>query len=340
MRSMVFGNPLATPTLKVGFVPLVDAAPLIAASEWGGYEREGLRVKISREIGWGTMRDKLRMGELDAVPLPVPMALATCPGAVVPYILSRQGNAITLSHGLRQAGATDGPSLARLVRSRMPLRLRLAVVARFSYHAILLDRWLKSTGLDPARQVRIVVIPPAQMVKNLADGLIDGFCAGEPWNTVARRECRAWSPATSAEILPDHPEKALVVSRDFAERRPDELAALVRALDAVSRRCESAEGRHELVPMLAQRQFLDIDESALASLTGLFEHGDDHPLAPGYLHRFHGGDCHRPTRSLAASAISAMADCGEILPAAATDSFREDLHDAAIASTATANQLI
>lgn len=336
---MHFGNPLTKPALKLGFVPLVDAAPLIAAGEWGCYESEGLAVEMTREIGWGTMRDKLRMGELDAVPLPVPMALAAGPGAVVPYILGRQGNAITLSRELRQAGATDGPSLARLVRSRMPLRLRLATVARFSYHAILLHRWLTATGLDPTRHVRIVVIPPAQMVKNLADGLIDGFCAGEPWNTVARRECRAWCPATSAEILPDHPEKALVVSRDFAERRPEELAALLRALDAASRRCESAEGRRELVPMLAQRRFLGIDESALASLTGPFEHGDERPPAPGYLHRFHGGDTHRPTRALAATVLSAMSACGEILPPAATEIFREDLHDAALSSAEIPNQL-
>jgi NitT/TauT family transport system ATP-binding protein len=330
--------------IKVGFLPLVDAAPLIGASAWGDWERENVSVRLSREIGWATIREKLIFGDLDAVQIPAPMAVAVRLGlgaapteVLVPWILNRQGNAITLSLNLRKHGVTDAISFGRLARSQSPRKMTFGVVARHSMHAILLSRWLASAGISMEQGIHTVVIPPAQMVRSLSEGLIDGFCAGEPWNAAAVAVGSGWCAAIGAEILPRHVEKVLLMRSDFGLHRPEELSALLRGLRSSSRRCDTRGGREELVTLLKQPEWLDTSADILsASLLGPFDRGDGTSAPSSLFNQFHETDCNIPSLAAARGVLKEMEACGMVPQPNEAERelpllFREDLYKAAFA---------
>ncbi|HEY9234655.1 MAG TPA: CmpA/NrtA family ABC transporter substrate-binding protein, partial [Phenylobacterium sp.] len=181
--------------LKLGFVPLVDAAALIVAQEAGFFADEGLEVELSREVSWATIRDKVAFGALDAAHMLAPMVLAQTLGVgseraamVAPLTLATDASAVTVSTRLGVEADPSGRALAALVARRRELeasRLTFSVVFPFSTHNYLLRRWMAEAGVDPDRDVRLTIAPPPRMAELLAGGVIEGFCAGEPWNAVA-----------------------------------------------------------------------------------------------------------------------------------------------------------
>jgi ABC-type nitrate/sulfonate/bicarbonate transport system substrate-binding protein len=179
-------------------------------------------------------------------------------------VLNQHGNAITLSNGLWERGVRDGATLKRQVaRVRNQRMLTFGVVFRFSSHNFLLRDWLAAAGIHPERDARIVVVPPPQMAPNLKAGHLDGFCAGEPWNSVAVRMGAGWIAATSAELAPNHPEKVLMVRRQFAENRSEEHLALIAALLEACEICDSPERRTEVVALLARREYVGAPAATL-----------------------------------------------------------------------------
>jgi ABC-type nitrate/sulfonate/bicarbonate transport system substrate-binding protein len=327
--------------LRVGFVSLTDAAPFVAAQELGLFARHGLQVDLRREIGWATIRDKVIYGELDAAQAPAPMLWSAqlglgCPPCEVltARVLSLNGNAITLSRALWEAGVRDGASLrehARTRRARQPLTF--GVVFPFSSHHLMLTEWLRAAGLDPAADVRIVVVPPAQMFRNLAAHTIDGFCAGEPWNSLAVREGAGWCPAWSAALQPGHVEKVLLVTRRFAESRAAEHAALVHALAEAAAWCDEPQNRERLADLLAAAPYLNLPARVIApALLGRFDCGHGRVESVPDFHVFHRGDAGVPAFEKARALQRALGAAGLLPPATAKDAdlprrlFREDLH--------------
>ncbi len=257
--------------LRLGFVPLFDSAPLIMARELGLFEANGLQVQLHREIGWATVREKLLYRELDAVHALAPMLFAASRGlgsvpidCLTGLVLSVGGNAITLSAPLLRSGVRDGRGLREWSAGRNE-PLVFGIPFLYSCHHFLLHAWLESSGFVPHRDVRLVVVPPPQMPGNLKAGHLDGFCAGEPWNSVATLARAGGRVAGSAQIAPGHPEKVLMVRREFAEARADEHAGLIRSLLEACRFCVAPENRGRLVETLARPGYLNVPEPALAA---------------------------------------------------------------------------
>lgn len=333
--------PAQSRPLRIGYLALTDAAPFAVAQEHGCFRRHGLRVELRREIGWATIREKIIYGELDAAHAPAPMLWSArlglgCPPCEVltALVLSVNGNALTLSRALREAGVRDLASLrdhALTARRRQPLNF--GVVFPWSSHHLLLRAWLKSGGIDPDRDVRIVVVPPAQMFRNLAAGTIDGYCAGEPWNSLAVRENVGWCPAWSAALDPGHVEKVLMVAQRFADTRAAEHAALVRALSEAAAWCDEPQHREPLAELLGGAAYLNLPARVIApALLGQFacdaqrvEH------VPDFI-AFHRRDAGVPDRAKAEALHRALASAGLLPAAAAADTslpprlFRADLH--------------
>lgn len=252
--------------LRLGFIPLTDASPLIVAHTQGLFARRGLEVRLSREVGWATVRDKIIYRELDAAHAVAPMVMAASLGlgclptpCLTAYALNAHGNAITLSTALWKRGVRDLSTLRdEVVRTRHERPLVLGVVFTCSAQNILLRDWLRSGRIDPDKEVRIVVVPPAQLHRNLAAGTLDGYCVGEPWNSLAVREKTGWIAATSAQLSPGHPEKVLMVREDFAVTRAEEHLLLVAALAEAAVLCDDPAFRPELVKLLARPEYLNL----------------------------------------------------------------------------------
>jgi two-component system, oxyanion-binding sensor len=331
--------------LRVGFVALTDAAPFAVAEAQGLFTERGLRVELHREIGWATIREKIIYGELDAAQAPGPMLWSVerginCPPTEVltALVLNLHGNAITLSNALWQAGVRDDAGLRTFGRERRRRHqpLTFGVVFPFSSHHLLLRSWLRSASIDPDRDVRIVIVPPAQMFRNLSAGTIDGFCAGEPWNTLAVRERVGWVRLCSAVYEPGHPEKVLMVTRAFADSQPQEHAALVSALSAACRWCDEPQNREPLAELLSSASYLNTPARIVApSLVGRFDFGGDRVEHVPDFHVFHRGDANLPSVVKATAIQTALVDAG-LIPAVDADPelprrlFREDLYRAIV----------
>ena len=329
--------------LRLGFVALTDAAPLIAAQELGLFARHGVEVELRREVGWATVRDKVIYGELEAAQAPAPLLWSAQLGLGGPrcdvltaLVLNLHGNAITLSARLQSAGVRHAASFrAEAHRRRGEARLTLGIVHPFSSHHLQLRQWLLAAGLEPEKDVRIVVVPPAQMFRNLAAGTLDGYCAGEPWGTVAVQAGQGWCPTWSARLSPGHVEKVLMVRTDFARDRSAEHFALVAALNDACAWCDGPGNRPRLADWLAEPRYLDVPAQAIRpALIGRFDNGAGQIETVPDFHIFSRGGANRPAHSAAAVLQNEMSAAG-LLPSLLASAdlparlFRTDLYQAA-----------
>lgn len=264
----------ASGPLQLGFIPLVDAAPLIVAQEKGYFAAEGLSVSLSREGSWATIRDKVAAGALDGAHMLAPMVLAASLGIgsdpkamIAPIALNRGGAAVTLSTRLTGDGDA-GARLTHLVRRRQEegaSPLTLAAVYPFAIHNYLLRHWLAGLGLNPDVDVRLTVVPPPRTAALLGEGVIEGFCAGAPWNAVAEAAGVGQTVVRANELWPEAPDKVLGVTEFWAAANPAILKSLIRALAAAGAWAADPHNQSELVGLLARPEFLDTAPGAIAS---------------------------------------------------------------------------
>ena len=262
--------------LTLGYMPLTDSLPLLAAAQLGFFRDQGLDVTLQEEVSWANIRDKVIVGQFDGAHMLAPMVMASTLGLgglnkplIAPYSLNLGGNGMTLSASLyRELESTTrgrpGPaSLKQLIEQRKLEKqppLVLAVVFPYSSHNLLLRYWLASAGIDPDRDVTTVVLPPSQMVDHLRLGHIHGFFAGEPWNAVATADGIGCCVATGRDIWQNAPNKVLGVTEDWARANPDTLDALLRALYRAGSWLDG--NREQAVSLLAE--YLPVDRRALA----------------------------------------------------------------------------
>jgi two-component system, oxyanion-binding sensor len=283
--------------ITVGFIPLLDCASLVAAVEQGFAAAEGLDVVLARDTSWANIRDRLIVGHFDAAHMLGPMAVASSLGVghlqvplIAPFALGLGGNAITVSMPLWNAmvneGATlganprmQGTALERVVAARTHEEespLTFGMVYPFSCHNYELRYWLAAVGIDPERDVRLVVIPPPFLADAMRAGQIDGFCVGEPWNSVAVDAGIGTIVTPTTAIWPRCPEKVLGCRASWAEENASRLDALIRALHRASLWCEDPANHADLAHMLAAARYVgapaDLLHAALANRL---------PLSPG-----------------------------------------------------------
>lgn len=264
-------------TTVVGFIPLMDCAPLAVAVEKGFAAEQGLDLRLVRETSWANIRDRVVVGHFDAAHMLGPMAIASTLGVghlkvpmAAPLSLGLGGNAITVSLRVWELMMAEGATLSATPRAlgealRTVVRARerahkqpftFAMVYPFSSHNYELRYWLAACGIDPDRDVRLVVIPPPLLVDAMREGQIDGFCVGEPWNSLAVSVGVGCFALPTTAIWRLSPEKVLGCRLEWAQRHPDRLQALVRALYKSALWCEQPENHGELSRLLAEPRFV------------------------------------------------------------------------------------
>jgi nitrate/nitrite transport system substrate-binding protein len=282
------------PQLTLGFIPLTDCAPLVAAQEYGFFAKHGLSVRLSREPSWASLRDKIAFGLLDGAHMLAAMPLAATLGVngvqkpmLTAMSLDLNGNAITVSGELYgqmlqadPGGLTKRPVLAgplkRVIESRrhngLP-PLTFATVFPFSSHHYELRWWMGQAGIDPDRDVRLIIVPPPQMVERMRLGQIDGYCVGEPWNAMAVHTGLGRCLITKHELWNNSPEKVLGVTRDWAEANPNTHLALLGALLEACRWLDEPENRQRIIGLLAEPRYVNAPAEVIGmSMTGTFQY--------------------------------------------------------------------
>lgn len=269
-------------TLRVGFIPLTDCAPVVMAAVKKFDAKYGITIIPSKESSWASVRDKLLSGELDAAHVLYGMVYGLQLGVSGPQrdmavlmTLNNNGQAITLSNQLKEAGVTDGASLKKVIAASPQGTYTFAQTFPSGTHAMWLYYWLANAGIDPFADVRNVVVPPPQMVVNMKIGNMSGYCVGEPWNQRAILDGIGFTAATSQQIWPDHPEKVLGTTSAWVSANGNAARALTAAVLEASRWIDASdENRRETAKTIAARAYINTAvETIEGRMLGHYEDG-------------------------------------------------------------------
>jgi nitrate/nitrite transport system substrate-binding protein len=256
--------------LKIGFIPITCATPIIMAEPMGFYKKQGLNVQVLKASSWAMIRDISINGETDATHMLSPMPLAISLGVgsqSVPYVMPAvenvNGQAITLHvkhKGVKGAAEMKG--------------FKFGVPFDYSMHNFLLRYVLAEGGVDPDRDVQIRAVPPPEMVANLRAGNLDGFLAPDPFNQRAVFEEVGFIYMLSKDIWPGHPCCAFAAKREFAEKMPNTFKATLLAILDATQYARDRSHRKEIAAAIAPRNFLNQPVEVLEQvLTGVFPDG-------------------------------------------------------------------
>lgn len=290
--------------LRIGFLPLVDAALPILAREMGFAEDEGLDLILVRDLSWASVLDRLVYGHSDAAHLIAPLAIATSLGLgrpnvslSVPFILGLNGNAVTVRPdlaarimvpGMPGDAIAIGRNLAEVALEayRGGWKLRFGVVHRYSSHNYMLRYWLRGSGLDPNKDVEIVTVSPPYAGDALANGEVDGICVGEPWNSVAVDRNAGAIAVVTAQIWRRGVEKVLAMPTWAMEEDPDRTSRLLRALYRAGIAFIDPALRDDVVRILSGPAYLDAPEEPIRRAVAdriLFAHGHPPHHVPDFM---------------------------------------------------------
>jgi NitT/TauT family transport system ATP-binding protein len=334
--------------IVAAFVPLVDSAVLVAAREQGFAAEAGIDLVLVKEPSWASLRDHLCLGHVDCAHALAPLPVALTLGAghlqvecIAPFVLGRGGNAVTVSTRLfdemyaksstesLQEPQAAGRALAAVVRERRAPPT-FGMVFPFSNHNFDLRYWLAAAGVHPDRDVRLVAIPPPLMVDSLRAGLVDGFCVGEPWNSVAAAQGLGRIVATQSQLFPRAVEKVLAVRAPLANTA--RLSRLLHALDAAAQWVDDASNHAAVAAQLAQPDYLNVpQESIAAALDGRLRLGLGAAKRDVDFMYFHRYAANAPRAADGLWAYAQMVRWGQLAPSAgaqraAAEVFRPDLY--------------
>jgi len=249
--------------LTIGFIPLTDCASVVMAGELGLYKKYGLNVTISKEASWAAVRDKLILGQLDAAHVLYGLVYGAHLGIgaqkkdmAILMGINHNGQAITLSKKLYDAGAKDGASLKALV-DKKGREYTFAQTFPTGTHAMWLYYWLAAHGINPFGDVKNITIPPPQMVANMRVGNMDGFCVGEPWNARAIFDKIGFTAITSQALWKNHPEKVLGTTKEFVDKHPNTTRAMMRAVLEASKHIDVMENRTKVSEIIGGKSYVN-----------------------------------------------------------------------------------
>ncbi|HMN94485.1 MAG TPA: CmpA/NrtA family ABC transporter substrate-binding protein [Hydrogenophaga sp.] len=267
--------------VKIGFIPLTDCASVVMASVLGIDQKYGVKIVPTKEASWPGVRDKLVNGELDFAHVLYGLIYGVHMGTAGPkkdmavlMTLNRNGQALTLSKKLADAGAKDVTGLAKLMASEKR-EYTFAQTFPTGTHAMWLYYWLASAGINPFRDSKVITVPPPQMVANMRVGNMDGFCVGEPWNHRAIIDGIGITAATTQDVWKDHPEKVLGTTGEFTEKFPNTCRAVTAAILEASKWIDAGlQNKLRMAETIAARAYVNTSVDAINQrILGRYQNG-------------------------------------------------------------------
>lgn len=348
------GERLEKTACAFGIIPLTDCAPIVIAREKGFFKKYGLDVTVSKEASWANIRDKVSIGALDGAHMLAGMPIAASLGVgavrkatVTAFSMDLNGNGITVSNALYErmlatdpAAMAERPTTARALKKVIAADkaagkppMTFAMVFPVSTHNYEIRYWMASAGIDPDNDVRLIVIPPPQMVANLRSDNIVGYCVGEPWNERAVEMGIGRTLITDYEIWNNNPEKVFGVNLEWAERYPNTHKAAIKALIEAAQWMDRPENRLEVVRIISGKSYVNAPEEVVRmSMTGTFKYArNEKPRPLPDFNVFHRYAATFPWRSHAMWSITQMLRWGQIevpidIKQVATSIYRPDIY--------------
>ena len=264
------GGPIEKKDLKVGFIPITCATPIIMAKPMGFYEKQGLNVEVIKTAGWAVIRDKTLNKEYDAAHMLSPMPIAITLGVgsnpipyTAPAIENINGQAITLS--IKHKDKRNPKDWKGF---------KFAVPFDYSIHNYLLRYYLAEHGIDPDQDVQIRAVPPPEMVANLRADNIDGFLGPDPMNQRAVYDGVGFIHLLSKELWDGHPCCVFAASKEFVTTTPNTYAALLKAIIDATAFAHKPENRKQIAEAVAPANYINQPVTVLEQiLTGTFADG-------------------------------------------------------------------
>ena len=272
-------------TMRFGIIALTDCAPIVMAHELGYFKKFGIDAVVSKEASWAVIRDKLSLGENHATHMLIGMPLASTMGLagspvkpmVIPWLLNRNGQAITLNARMKAAGVKQPAHVKPLADKAKAAGEPLTFAMTFppGTHAMWMRYWLAAGGINPDKDVNLITIPPPQMVANMKVGKMDGFCVGEPWNLRAIQDNIGYTVTTTQAMWKDHPEKVCAFTEEFAMKNPRTVKAVLKALHLASVDLDRMENRAKFAEVIARPSYINTTPAAIVErLQGKYNYGD------------------------------------------------------------------
>jgi nitrate/nitrite transport system substrate-binding protein len=298
------------PVIKLGIIPLTDCAPLVIAFEKRFFKKYGVNVQISKEASWANVRDKILTGELQGahclfgMPFSVYTGVGGKPGSEmhIAMVLNNNGQSITLSKDFcGKVDHQDITTVSKVVKELSETKeLSFAGTFPGGTHDTWLRYWLAASGVDQ-NKVKIITIPPPQMVANMKVGNMDGFCVGEPWNQVAVKQGIGFTHLATQDIWKHHPEKALVLNEDFSVNRRDELKKVMKAVMEACIWLDDMKNREEAATIIGRQSYVNAPAEEIATrLKGVYDLGCDYgqyTYKDDYMLYHRGGETNYPRKS-------------------------------------------
>lgn len=280
-----------TPNVNFGIIALTDCASIVIAHEMGLFKKYGIQSTVTKGASWAAIRDSLANGDIQATHMLIGMPIASTMGLggapkvpmVIPWLINRNGQSISLSNSLKGKVADDPKALKPLVDAAKASGTPMTFAMTFppGTHAMWIRYWLAAGGINPGdasgggADISLITIPPPQMVANMQVGKMDGFCVGEPWNAKTIADGIGFTAINSQQIWKDHPEKACAFREDFAEKNPNTVKAVLKALHEASVWIDKMENRVELANIVSAPTYINCPpEAILLRLQGKYDMGD------------------------------------------------------------------
>ena len=274
-----------TPDVKFGMIALTDCSPIVIAHEKGLFKKYGINSVISKGASWAAIRDALSNGDIQATHMLLGMPIASTLGLmgspkkpmVAPWLLNRNGQAISLKAGLKGKVGADPKKLLPLAMEAKAKNEPMTFAITFppGTHAMWTRYWLGAGGINPDKDVSLITVPPAQMVANMRVGKMDGFCVGEPWNARVIADGIGFTGITTQEIWKDHPEKVCAFTAEFADKNPKTVKAVMKALHEASVWLDDMKNRPEQCEIVSRATYINCPkELILGRLQGKYDYGD------------------------------------------------------------------
>jgi nitrate/nitrite transport system substrate-binding protein len=297
-----------TPNVRFGIIALTDCSSIVMAHELGYFKKFGIQSVVSKEASWAAIRDKLSIGENQATHMLIGMPFASTMGLagspvkpmVIPWMINRNGQAITLNNKLKSAGVRTPKDVKPLVDKAKAAGEPLTFAMTFppGTHAMWMRYWLAAGGVNPDKDVNLITIPPPQMVANMKVDKMDGFCVGEPWNYRAIVDKIGFTAITTQQMWRDHPEKVCAFTEEFATKNPKTVKAILKALHLSSVYIDKMENRKHVADVVSRATYINCPPDIIhARLLGDYDYGDGRKEKDPYYMIFSQRDCNFPQKT-------------------------------------------